>query len=108
MGLRHVRSVPPTRVRARCSAFARSAVNRGRVGLAATALLLVPGLATATVAHAAKATGPVVVRVPLRTPGVYEVRVTVASTVKNHVDLKLGSMQGHIATASITTSRGHQ
>ncbi len=135
MRLRHVRSVPPPLVWARCSALARSAVSP-LVGLVvprhnrrdttpaqiqratrrvATLLLLVSSFAlvTATAANAAthtavKSTGPVVVRVQLRRPGVYEVRVTVTSAAKNRVNLAIGSLQGHIAKATVVTSRGHQ
>src|ERR1039458_6147930 len=51
-----------------------------------TALTLAMGT-VANAATAAKPTGPVVVRVQLRKPGVYEVRVTVSSrsALKNHV-----------------------
>src|ERR1700722_16316146 len=105
MRLRHVRSVPSPLVWARCSALARSAVSplvgfvlprhnprdtrpatiqraTRRIAtllLLASSFVLVTGTAAnaATAAATAKSAGPVVVRVQLRTPGVYEVRVTV-------------------------------
>ena len=80
--------------------------------LAATLLLLpVLAFATGTAAHAAtaaKAGHAVVISVPLRRPGLYEVRVTVSSRSgrMNRVTLAIGSLGGHMSLAAVTTSRG--
>ena len=79
----------------------------------AAMLLLLPVLAfaTGTAAHAAtaaKAGHAVVISVPLRRPGLYEVRVTVSSRSgrPNRVTLAIGSLGGHMSLAAVTTSRG--
>ena len=79
--------------------------------LAASLLLLgVLACATSTAALAAKPAHAVVVRIALRTAGVYEVRVTVSSRSagKNRVEVQIGSPQGNLATATVSASRGQR
>ena len=104
---------PRSRIQLRVAAVQAFEAVRFTRCLAASLLLLgALGCATGTAALGAtvvaKPAHAVVVRIALRTAGVYEVRVTVSSRSarKNRVDLQIGSLRGHLATATVTASRG--